>query len=440
MSPALFAAATTISVVPCPAIIAMVPPGRSTRAAIRAAARLAIDAGEYERARALVDLLRNRPSTYATRGRTRNAEAKRLGRSTSRDCDRGTLRGSMSFTNSATHPFRGSFLACAAIVACAPATHPTAPIPLGPAPAVTGAAAAVNRFGFELYDAMRDRPGNLVVAPLGAATALAQVALATGGDTRAAIARVLHSSPDDEALGAYATLVDAVNAQDATGGFLFRVLPQVSTDGAGTRLTSAMRLRMKTWAPPFFAEQADFSTPTGPACIHYQQLRSCQFAFAQVDGVRLLEMPSWECPTEDPVEERQCDVTGYAILLVLPDDPADLRALGRRAVFSYERWMARLALVYPDVRFPDVTPPADLDLGSALRAMGVPWGRQGLADATQHLEYDASFAQDQLGHDDTRCKPGQIDGTFDADRPFLHIIRDRPTGVVLFVGRVVDPR
>jgi len=64
----------------------------------------------------------------------------------------------------------------------------------------------------------------------------------------------------------------------------------------------------------------------------------------------------------------------------------------------------------------------------------------GLADATQHLEYDASFAQDQLGHDDTRCKPGQIDGTFDADRPFLYIIRDRPTGVVLFVGRVVDPR
>jgi hypothetical protein len=154
----------------------------------------------------------------------------------------------MSFTSFATHPFPGRFLACAAIVACAPAPHPTAPIPVGPPPAVTAAAAAVNRFGFELYDAMRDRPGNLVVAPLGAAAALAQVALATGGDTRAAIARVLHSSPDDEALGAYATLVDAVNAQDATGGFLFRVLPQVSTDGAGTRLTSAMRLRMKTWA------------------------------------------------------------------------------------------------------------------------------------------------------------------------------------------------
>lgn len=107
---------------------------------------------------------------------------------------------------------------------------------------------------------------------------------------------------------------------------------------------------------------------------------------------------------------------------------------------SYERWMASLALVYPDVRFPDVTPPADLDLGSALRAMGIPWGRQGLADATQHIEYDATFSADQFGHDYSRCKPGQIDGTFDAHRPFLYIIRNRPTGVVLFVGRVVDPR
>lgn len=28
---------------------------------------------------------------------------------------------------------------------------------------------------------------------------------------------------------------------------------------------------------------------------------------------------------------------------------------------------------------------------------------------------------------------------FIADRPFLFAIRDRPTGVVLFVGRAVDP-
>ena len=160
-------------------------------------------------------------------------------------------------------------------------------------------------------------------------------------------------------------------------------------------------------------------------------------AFAHVDGVRLLEMPSRECE----LEERKCDIRGHAILLVLPDNPADFPELGRRAVFSYERWMASLALVYPDVRFPDVTPKADLDLGLALRAMGIPWGPQGLAEATQHLEYDARFAADhQFGNDDSDCNPRQIDGTFYADRPFLYIVRNRPTGVVLLVGRVVDPR
>ena len=35
--------------------------------------------------------------------------------------------------------------------------------------------------------------------------------------------------------------------------------------------------------------------------------------------------------------------------------------------------------------------------------------------------------------------PPEPDVTVRADRPFLYLIRHRPTGAVLFVGRVMDP-
>ena len=36
--------------------------------------------------------------------------------------------------------------------------------------------------------------------------------------------------------------------------------------------------------------------------------------------------------------------------------------------------------------------------------------------------------------------PPEPDLTITADRPFIYLIRHRPTGLVLFVGHVTDPR
>jgi serpin B len=35
---------------------------------------------------------------------------------------------------------------------------------------------------------------------------------------------------------------------------------------------------------------------------------------------------------------------------------------------------------------------------------------------------------------------GGAEESFDADRPFIFLLRHRPTGAILFLGRLVDPR
>jgi hypothetical protein len=52
-------------------------------------------------------------------------------------------------------------------------------------------------------------------------------------------------------------------------------------------------------------------------------------------------------------------------------------------------------------------------------------GRDGLTKATRRVKYDGFFAADLHGHDYSACRPGRVDGTFDANRPFFYVVRDR---------------
>jgi serpin B len=87
------------------------------------------------------------------------------------------------------------------------------------------------------------------------------------------------------------------------------------------------------------------------------------------------------------------------------------------------------------------------DLGIA-DLFGVP-GFDGIAEGItlEDAVHAADIAVDEfgtvaaaataLGFDESG--PGEPDVTVRADRPFLYLIRHQPTGVVLFVGRVMDP-
>ena len=60
------------------------------------------------------------------------------------------------------------------------------------------------------------------------------------------------------------------------------------------------------------------------------------------------------------------------------------------------------------------------------------------------VEHEALVEVDEEGTEAAAASGGAVAGshgpTVTVDRPFLFVIRDEPTGAVLFLGRVADPR
>lgn len=60
------------------------------------------------------------------------------------------------------------------------------------------------------------------------------------------------------------------------------------------------------------------------------------------------------------------------------------------------------------------------------------------------VEHEAVFEIDEEGTEAAAASGGAMQGshgpTVTMDRPFLFLIRDEPTGALLFFGRITDPR
>jgi serpin B len=113
-----------------------------------------------------------------------------------------------------------------------------------------------------------------------------------------------------------------------------------------------------------------------------------------------------------------------------------------------------------DLRFPPFTFASSLDLTDPVEALGVTTAFSGHADFSRATERGArlgSVRQSALVRVDEQGTVaaaittvigigfGQAFGVepqprlFRVDRPFLFVIRHRPTGTILFMGRVEDP-
>jgi len=152
---------------------------------------------------------------------------------------------------------------------------------------------------------------------------------------------------------------------------------------------------------------------------------------------------------------------GLSMVVVLPDAKDGLATIESRLARSYAGWLKALDFSLVDLELPRWTGTSRLALADALAAMGMSTAFSPLADFTgiasgpplaiQKVVQEAFVNVDESGTEaaavtavalracasiDSEVKPI----AFHADHPFLYVIRDRTTGVVLFLGRVVDPR
>ena len=359
---------------------------------------------------------------------------------------------------------------------------------------------ALNDFSLELHRAVAsaDPGAGTVSSGYGAATALSLALAGTAGDTRSALANLLGVAAIDESAvhagmnalaqalearsnddlvlrtanrafvrpglalrdtyldvavgdyGAPVTEADFAGATDEvtrrvnawvsarTDGFIDSIVERVDP-GTVFALLNALFLDAAwsdTWSElaPLDFTTADGTTAPVPAFGGRETLGT-----VEADGVRGVELP----------------YAGgeLAMLILVPDELASFE--GTLDAAALDALVAGLASSEVQLRVPKWEDDADIDLSTLLAPLGLPanpwdFGRMIESDAPTVDVTALQKARIEVDENGTRAAAvtGVVGVTslppgdpvvFDVDRPFVYVLRDRPTGTVLFTGRVLDP-
>jgi len=386
-------------------------------------------------------------------------------------------------------------LRCLVIVACA----------AGPALAQDEFSQAGNRFGWDLYQHLRSRPGNLVVSPFSINTALLMLDAGAAGPTAeqmqatlqipsmqpvalAAAAgkamRSLETGPGNQyelrianavwirqgfvLLPSYLDLLhndftaDAkpANFADPEGAakqindwvgqqtenrITNLISPGQIPSDARLALVNAVYFK-GSWTSPFEAElthQAPWHLPDGSVAPKSANMmhQHGEFEFFEDDHLAALQMPY--------AGDR------LGMLAILPAGNLDELEKSLNAD-ELDRLVGRLNLRSVNVAFPKFTLRNHLELNQPLTDMGMTdaftnaadfSGMDGRRDLAVSSVMQAGFVQvDETGTEAAAASGGimrptavMVSSTFNADHPFLFIIRDLKTGTILFMSRVDDP-
>ncbi|MEK7316448.1 MAG: serpin family protein [Candidatus Eisenbacteria bacterium] len=152
-----------------------------------------------------------------------------------------------------------------------------------------------------------------------------------------------------------------------------------------------------------------------------------------------------------------------ALLIILPRDADGIGALEQELdPDSLADWESRMERVSARLTLPRFTIEGEIELAEALAAMGMGDAFTVGADFSgisherplfiSAIYHKAFVAVDEYGTEATAATAlvhtrggngavvPQRQVTFTADHPFLFLIRHRPSGAILFMGRLVDPR
>ena len=145
----------------------------------------------------------------------------------------------------------------------------------------------------------------------------------------------------------------------------------------------------------------------------------------------------------------------FSMLVLAPDDPAALDAVANALdPDAWEEWVSRLQDGEAMVYLPRFSFSFDVTLNDALDSLGMGLAFTGAADFTRvrpegglsisEVRHKAFVDVNEAGTEAAAATSTSIIDSGPAiiriDRPFLFILRERLTGTVLFLGRVMDPR
>jgi serpin B len=217
-----------------------------------------------------------------------------------------------------------------------------------------------------------------------------------------------------------------------------------------TRLVLTNAVYFKgNWANQFKKDQTEdgpFTLLDGGKVRVPMMNQKSRFGYAETDTLQVLEMPY---------------VGGeLSMVVLLPKEPAGIGELEKTLTQdSVSKWLSGVHRQEVIVTIPRFKMTHKFDMGAVLRSMGMTEAFSSQADfsgMTGHRDLFISAVIHQAYVDVneegteaaaatgvtmrlTSMAPGKVP-VFHADHPFIFLIRDIPSGSILFLGRVVNPQ
>lgn len=406
----------------------------------------------------------------------------------------------------------GWIFAVAAALSLSSAVAKAPPASPKPTAAVIKLAQSSNTFGFDLYQRLRQKPGNLVISPASLSAALSMAWGGARGETAAQMKKALHlQGTPDEVLTAAGQL--STSLQAPARPVVLRFANQLFAEKTYKLVPAYVEKTRKTFGAPL--ERLDFRTAPEPARAHINQwvegiterrIRDL-IPPGQITPLTRLVLVnaiyflgSWDTPFEPwdtrpepfyltpsrkkPVPTMNRNATlwvgrkggvtavelpyqggGLSMLILVPDKIDGLAAV--EATLDLKRLDALRAAMRAEYIWLSLPKfelsPASLELREHLEALGMrsafdpkeadltgiasPSGRDARL-VLQDVFHKGFVRVDEKGTEAAATTAfGSVMGSdppppprrLQVDHPFLFLIRDNASGVILFLGRVSDP-
>jgi serpin B len=242
----------------------------------------------------------------------------------------------------------------------------------------------------------------------------------------------------------------AVNAwvSDATNQRITNILPPGSVDTL-TRLVLANAIYFKApWMQPFESsatQDADFHHLDGSTVSAPMMQRTGEMSYAEGANFQLLELPY---------------AGGQVSMIVLLPKSGQFADVAKNlTVGQLDQAIGSLRSTQVDLSLPKFKFDWSAALPDALKALGMTDAFDDQADFSgmdgakdlyiSNVLHKSFVAVDENGTEAAAATAVAVAGMaapvqqnpveFKADRPFLFLIRDNPTGTILFMGQVIDP-